>query len=114
MCRYLLILILTTITQSVWSQNSDNNQKLLNYPIRATTFTRSYPPHEKVYLHMDNRSYFLDETLWYKAYVVDSDSNKLTKASEILHIELLSPEGAVIRTQKQRLTEGQCDGYHFF
>ena len=60
---------------------------------------------------MDNRSYFLDETLWYKAYVVDSDSNKLTKASEILHIELLSPEGAVIRTQKQRLIEGQCDGY---
>ena len=110
MNRYLVIFILTFIIQSAWS-NDEDIQKLLNYSTRATNFTRSYPPHEKVYLHMDNRSYFLDETLWYKAYVVDADSNRLTKASEILHIELLSPEGAVIRTQKQRLVDGQCDGY---
>ena len=110
MNRYLVIFILTFFIQSAWS-NDEDIQKLVNYSTRATNFTRSYPPHEKVYLHMDNRSYFLDETLWYKAYVVDADSNRLTKASEILHIELLSPEGAVIRTQKQRLVDGQCDGY---
>ena len=112
MNRYLVIFILAFFAQSTWANDDDDDvQRLLNYSIRATNFTRSYPPHEKVYLHMDNRSYFLDETLWYKAYVVDADSNRLTKASEILHIELLSPEGAVIRTQKQRLVDGQCDGY---
>ena len=110
MNRYLVVFILIFFVQSAWS-NDEDIQKLVNYSTRATKFTRSYPPHEKVYLHMDNRSYFLDETLWYKAYAVDADSNRLTKASEILHIELLSPEGAVIRTQKQRLVDGQCDGY---
>ena len=110
MYKYLVTFILIFLLQGVCLKDAEC-QNLLDYSTRATKFTRSYPPHEKVYLHMDNRSYFLNETLWYKAYVVDSDSNRLTKASEILHIELLSPEGAVLRTQKQRLIDGQCDGY---
>ena len=27
-------------------------------------------PQEKVYLHFDNTSYYLGETMWFKAYVV--------------------------------------------
>ncbi|MCQ2111967.1 MAG: hypothetical protein MJY95_01345, partial [Bacteroidaceae bacterium] len=35
-------------------------------------------PQENVYLHFDNTGYFMGETIWYKAYVVSSDSNKYT------------------------------------
>lgn len=66
---------------------------------------------ERVYLHFDQSGYFLEETMWFKAYVVDVQSRALTKKSEVLYVELLSPEGYVVESMKYKLKDGMCDGH---
>ena len=54
---------------------------------------------EKVYIHTDNESYFVGDTLWYKAYVVRADQLVPTDMSRILYVELLSPDGLLVERQ---------------
>ena len=54
---------------------------------------------EKVYIHTDNKCYFVGDTLWYKAYVVRADNLQPTNMSRILYVELLSPDGLLVERQ---------------
>lgn len=72
-------------------------------------FSRQYPQ-EKVYLHFDNTAYYLGETIWFKAYVVNAEQNQLTNISRVLYVELLNPEGGVVETKKLKIENGQCHG----
>jgi len=67
-------------------------------------------PQEKTYLHFDNTSYYLGETMWFKAYVVRADHNNLTSLSKVLYLELLNAEGHVLDTRKLKIENGQCHG----
>lgn len=67
-------------------------------------------PREQVYLHFDNTGYFMGETIWFKAYVVSPQGFKPTALSRVLHVELLTPEGRVLQTQKLKIENGQCHG----
>jgi hypothetical protein len=69
-----------------------------------------YFPREKVYLHFDNTGYFMGETIWFKAYVLDTGSGGLSGLSYVLYVELVTQGGEVIKTQKYRLEDGQTDG----
>lgn len=66
-------------------------------------------PQEKVYLHFDQAGYFLKETVWFKAYVLD-ESNRPSDISKVLYVELVAPEGGVLKTHKYRLDHGMCHG----
>lgn len=72
-------------------------------------FNRLFPQ-EKVYLHFDNTAYFRGETLWFSAYVVRCDRQRLTDMSRVLYVELLDPTGEVIETRKVRLDGGRGSG----
>ena len=50
-------------------------------------------PQEQVFLHMDNSSYYLGDTIYYKAYVKRSDNGRPTNISGILYCELLNNDG---------------------
>ena len=67
-------------------------------------------PQEKVYLHFDNTAYFRGETLWFSAYVVRCDRQRLTDMSRVLYVEMLDPTGEVIETRKVRLDGGRGSG----
>lgn len=68
------------------------------------------PQHqEKVYLHFDQSDYFLEETIWFKAYITD-ESNRPTDISRILYVELVSPEGGVVDTFKGKIENGESCG----
>lgn len=93
------------------------NQKLLNttrrlesFVVNMNNFNRQYPQ-EKVYLHLDNTGYFMGETLWFKAYVLRADKNKLTDISSVLYVELVDPTGEIISTQKVKIKNGTASGY---
>ena len=60
------------------------------------------PIQEKVYLHLDNTSYFMGDTLWYKAYVVKANDLTPTDMSRIVHVDLVSPDGVVV--ERHQLT----------
>ena len=70
-----------------------------------------YFPQEKVYLHFDNTGYFLDEKIWFKAYVMRADHAVATNLSKILYVELVNPSGDVVHTGKLRIENGQADGH---
>ena len=63
-------------------------------------------PQEKVYLHLDNTGYFKGETIWFKAYVVRTDTEKCGNLSSVLHVELVSPKGDVVAHKKLYITHG--------
>lgn len=91
------------------SQDSVTLKKMLSFVRDIATFNHLFPQ-EKVYLHFDNTAYYLGETMWFKAYVVNSTSNLPTHLSKVLHVELLSPEGRIMETQKLKIENGQCSG----
>jgi hypothetical protein len=50
---------------------------------------------EKVYLHIDRSIYTSGEDIWFKAYVIDPSTNKLSPNTNNLHVELISPVNQV-------------------
>lgn len=65
---------------------------------------------EKAYLHFDNSAYFLKDTLRFSAYVMDTETKRLTEKSQILYVELLAPDGMTVETRKYQLKHGRCAG----
>ena len=63
-------------------------------------------PQEKVYLHLDNTGYFKGETIWFKAYVVRTDTERRGNLSSVLYVDLVSPKGDVIAHKKIYVTHG--------
>jgi len=55
---------------------------------------------EKIYIHTDNLSYFVGDTIWYKAYVLRADDLRPTDMSKILYVELLTPDGYLVERQR--------------
>lgn len=76
---------------------------------RVDVFGRQLPQ-EKVFLHTDNTSYFLGDTIFFQAYVTRSDNGTLSRLSGVLYVELLSPEGFVLERQLVNLKLGLGTG----
>ena len=79
-------------------QPSDDTQQTVKW--------KNALPQEKVYLHLDNTGYFKGETIWFKAYVVRTDTEKCGNLSSVLHVELVSPKGDVVAHKKLYITHG--------
>lgn len=67
-------------------------------------------PQEKVFLHFDNEAYYLGETIWFSAYVVDAGTLLPIAKSRVLYVELLTPDGDIIASNKLKLVAGRCYG----
>ncbi|WP_443689180.1 hypothetical protein [Paraprevotella xylaniphila] len=88
------------------------NLLLFRYlPIFSQNGCLTYLPQhqEKVYLHFDQTAYFLKETIWFNAYILD-ESNRPTDISRVLYVELVSPEGGIVDTFKGKIENGTCHG----
>jgi hypothetical protein len=65
---------------------------------------------EKAYLHIDRPVYGTGETIWFSAYVVNASSHQLDSLSQVLHVDLLSPELRVVARRTLRLRGGRASG----
>ena len=91
------------------AQTAETAEKLADYARNIITFNREHPQ-EKVYLHMDNRSYFIGDTIWFKAYVMNATTLHPTQQSGVLYVELLNEKGVEMERKKMRLENGMCHG----
>lgn len=67
-------------------------------------------PQEQVFLHLDNSSYYLGDTIFYKAYVGRTDNGSPTNLSGILYCELLNNDGYLVERQMIALENGEGHG----
>ena len=65
---------------------------------------------EKAYLHLDRPVYGTGETIWFSAYVVDASRHQLDSLSQVLHVDLLSPQRKVVARRTLRLRGGRASG----
>ncbi|RYD92784.1 MAG: hypothetical protein EOP54_20235, partial [Sphingobacteriales bacterium] len=63
----------------------------------ADTFSTRMP-YEKLFLHIDRPNYTNVDTIWLKAYVLDSEMG-FTKQSGLLYAELVNDTGRVVMQQ---------------
>ncbi len=88
--------------------SGDPAQELMRYAGNIHQFNSIYPQ-EKVFLQFDNTSYYPGETIWFKAFVVNASTLQRSK-SKVLYVDLLSPEGVLLKQQKLLIVAGQADG----
>ena len=86
----------------------DNTRELMRFAGNIHQFNSIYPQ-EKVYLQFDNTSYYPGETIWFKAFVVNASTLKRSE-SKVLYVDLLSPDGVLLKQQKLMIVAGQADG----
>ena len=64
------------------------------YMNQAQTFAETYP-REKAYLHFDNTSYYVGDTIWFKAYVTLAEKQVFSSISRPLYVELVDQAGHI-------------------
>ena len=67
-------------------------------------------PQEKVYVHMDNTSYYHGDHIWFQCYVVTAGENRPTPLSKTLYVELLDQSGETMARQILPVENGRCHG----
>lgn len=67
-------------------------------------------PREKVFVHLDNTAYYLNEIIWWKAYLFRTDNDSLGSLSRVLYVELIDPSGQVVQTEKSVVEKGTANG----
>ena len=92
-----------------YADEGSATDSLRRFVSNVEAFNRLYPQ-EKVYLHFDNTSYYVGETIWFKAYVVRADDLRLSTESQRLHVQLLTQEGTIVDSRLLKIENGQCHG----
>lgn len=73
-------------------------------PSKLEYFYAKYPV-EKVHLHFDKAHYSVNDTIWFKAYLVNA-KHELTIHSKVLNIDLIDESGIVVQSLKVPLVAG--------
>ena len=76
---------------------------------QAQTFANNFP-REKAYLHFDNTSYYVGDTIWFKAYVTLAGQQIFSQISRPLYVELVDQTGHITDKQIIKLTQGEGNG----
>jgi len=106
-CRFSLIntLLIALFACSVSAQQT-LIEKLSNYKQVVDKH-----PIEKIHIHTNQPFYLKADTIWFKAYVINTNLNRPSTVSNTLLVDLVSPDGKIVRQSKLKLNVGLTDGY---
>ena len=93
------------------TQHHPTDSTMLKLLERQSRFS-ALIPQEKVYVHMDNTSYFQGDTIWFAAYTHQTNTGTPSKVSGVLYVELLNEEGYLMERKMIPMSKGR--GYGFF
>ncbi|MBR0433453.1 MAG: hypothetical protein IJK15_07160 [Bacteroidaceae bacterium] len=68
-------------------------------------------PQEKVYVHMDNTSYYLGDTIWFAAYTRRTNGDRPSKISRVLYAELWNHDGYLVERKLIEMQDGRGHGF---
>ena len=98
------------ISSMITIASAQDTTTLENLSERLRLFGENIPQ-EKVYVHMDNTCYFLGDTIWFKTYMLQTNTDKPSLVSKVLYAELWNHEGYLMERKMVELTEGQGHGF---
>lgn len=108
--RILVISVLCTLlTAYVSGEVPPAKVVFQQYMNQAQTFVNNFP-REKAYLHFDNTSYYVGDTIWFKAYVTLAEKQTFSLISRPLYVELVDQTGHIADKQIIKLTQGEGNG----
>lgn len=107
--RFLFILLCSILMTGVHDENPPAKVVFEQYMNQAQTFAETYP-REKAYLHFDNTSYYVGDTIWFKAYVTLAEKQVFSSISRPLYVELVDQAGHITDKQIIKLTQGEGNG----
>lgn len=105
----LILLACTTLTTYVSGEVPPAKVVFEQYMNQAQTFANNYPQ-EKAHLHFDNTSYYVGDTIWFKAYVTLAEQQVFSAISRPLYVELVDQAGHIADRQIIKLTQGEGNG----
>lgn len=80
--------------------------------IRSYFYTQSNVfPQEKIYAHTDRSDYFINETIWFRAYLVNTQTHISDPKSNFVYAELINPAGEVANRVKVKKLDNVFAGY---
>lgn len=68
-------------------------------------------PYAKLYLHTDRDFYFLDDSVWFKAYYLDGQSQQMLAGLFNMYADLIDEDGDIIYSEVLPITNGVSSGY---
>ncbi|RLE00104.1 MAG: hypothetical protein DRJ13_09125, partial [Bacteroidetes bacterium] len=76
----------------------------------ATLLSQDSIQYRKLYLHTDREQYFLGDTIWYKGYYLDGQSNKFVPGLITMYVDLIDQTGQSVSKQVVAIDNGATDG----
>jgi len=67
-------------------------------------------PEDRIYLHFDKTMYQPGDDIWFSAYVRNGQDFSASDRSEVLHVELIAPNGNAIKMGKLITKNGRVSG----
>jgi hypothetical protein len=90
-----------------FSQSDDPFLKIISGFDKYT----SERPQEKVYIHFDRPYYAAGETIWFKAYLTEGTYHERSKLSQVIFVELIDEQGALVQYVNLHATNGSAAGH---
>jgi TonB-dependent SusC/RagA subfamily outer membrane receptor len=107
---FISILVLVVFLSSAYTILQDQNSRLLTDLKFKLEAHYNWYPQQKAYLHIDKSHYFVDETVWFKAYLVDASKHWPDEKSTNLYVDLINPSGYIVQTRLLKLKHGMAKG----
>lgn len=108
--RFLFLLsVFGLMTMTTHGENPPAKTVFAQYMKQVQTFADNFP-REKAYLHFDNTSYYVGDTIWFKAYVTLAEKQMFSQISRPLYVELVDQTGHIADKQIIKLTQGEGNG----
>ncbi len=107
--RILFLLSFCLSLAIAWGEIPPAKVIFQQYMNQAQTFANNFP-REKAYLHFDNTSYYVGDTIWFKAYVTLAEKQTFSPISRPLYVELVDQTGHIADKQIIKLTQGEGNG----
>ena len=100
--RVYVLLITLSATSASFAQENHINDKLANF--------LEYRPQEKAYLHLNKHVFAAGEDIWFKVYLTDAISQKLSDLSKVLYVDLTDDQNRLMNTWTLRVKDGVAVG----
>ena len=107
--RILFLLSFCLSLAIAWGETPPAKVIFQQYMNQAQTFANNFP-RVKAYLHFDNTSYYVGDTIWFKAYVTLAGQQIFSQISRPLYVELVDQTGHITDKQIIKLTQGEGNG----